>query len=289
MTLSRAFFMVVLFSGLSSPGVVDAKEGSEWRLSAQLATRINPIGLQFKPAIALRRGLFTSDSVLLDKAYVEMGLVGPMTPVSGFNHVYVEVVPIAPIRLQASAKRLQYFGNLGLLAELEDGSTNWSPETRKSFEDDGRGTSTRGTDAALLANLRLKVGRVLGSFTYDHHWISVQIPNSSNWYDPFFDLMFAQSDQVSILTGFVGYIASGDLDSDRFTLFAGKYESFTTERSGVTRQLASALAVWRPGWMAEDRLTLGAVLGYYLEDAYLEGQPMGAVFAAVSWDGALAE
>lgn len=290
--MSNTRIVLAALCVLCAPGaysLAQADTGAEWRLDTQFATRVNPTGVRVNPNLALRRGLFDSGHMLLKDAYIEVGTAAPFTPVSIFNQVYVEAVPIAPLLFRASATHLRYFGVLGVIKEFANGDTNWSPAVLDEAMDEGGGVSTTGTDAMLMAKLRLKFGKVLATASYEQHWISLEIPNSSNWYDPYNDLLFAQADQFTLTTGFAGYVASGDLSGEEFLLVGAKYEGFATERSDMQRQLANLLVVWRPGWRAQDKLTVGTVLGYYLEDPYREGEVLVAAFANVSWGGPLSE
>ena len=99
--------------GAEEPGAEEPASNAPeaaWFLQAALQARVNPLGLTLYSQGGYRVPLSSSDDLLLSGTELKMGLTTAIAPVFIWAGPYVEVTPLAFLKLHASAQRLFYFG-----------------------------------------------------------------------------------------------------------------------------------------------------------------------------------
>jgi hypothetical protein len=253
-----------------------------WRLELGIQSRLNPEGLSLAPRLGYRAVISDSNHLLLRGTYVEFGLDTPISPASFHPGVYVTVVPIAPIVLNATVRQLRYFGLFGNLGELEGPNPEWSDDARDTGITDGdHGT---GYQASVSATLRILLGRFVAMSKYTRTWIGADVDRGVSWYDPTEDLLYGRNDGLSMIDATVGGFVMGTATAKRFLLAAGHWKGQWTDKSEQHRQLAGGLLIWRPGWWAERKLTFVTLLATYAVDPYREGGVYYGGVVKLTWE-----
>ena len=282
--------MSVVLIVLSTSAVAGEAPASYSYATTQLGLRNNPTGLRRNNTAAWRKPLSGDDGVLWKTTYLELGGGLMMTPVSVFPSIHVEVVPIAPVVFRVQSTQVTYLGLLGHALTFTQDQVDaggqrggyWSPDAVAQRTADESGEWLTGFDHSVAATLQLKFGQVIAKASIEYHWVNLDLPaDDVRWYDSTLNLMMGARERVRITKGLLGYVARGSLDSERFVLIGTSYEDQLTQADDLTRQLLGVIAVWRPGWMPEQKLTMGLIGQYYMRDAadHRTGQVMTLAFA----------
>ena len=88
-------------------------QGNHLHVHSSFALRAIPIGTQLGVDGGYRMMLFDSESVLLKDTYLEAGVTTTTSPSNFWGGAYIEALPVAVLKLRASAQSLNYFGTLG--------------------------------------------------------------------------------------------------------------------------------------------------------------------------------
>lgn len=261
------------------------RRGGGWHAFTVFESRFNPIGPAFRMGALWKVPLFPdAENMLLRGAYVEAGLAGQLSPGSIHPGLLIKVVPILPLEFRFSAQHLRYFGLFGTLAEYDSIASDWSPKQRREAWDQDLGRHETGYKLTAQAVLKLKFGPVVGFADARHRWVGAwDVDPGGAWYESSSDLLIAREDQIQSINANAMYLLWGEPSDTEFLMVGGRWEGWRTIESGFERQIATAAAVWRPGWWAERSLTFGSLLGAYVDDPYRTGQPYVAIFAAVKW------
>ena len=278
---------------VSTPAIAEpAKPPAFAHGSSQFGLRLNPTGLRLNNTAGWRMPLSADQSLLWKTTYLEIGGGLIVTPVSLFPSVHVEWVPIAPLVFRAQSSQATYFGVLGHAltfdqAEVEASSSSgayWNPELVAERTAAESGSLTTGFDHMVSATLQLKFGRLLAKASFEHHWMTMNLPdNAARWYDSSTNLMMAADDSLSVTKALLAYVAMGSLAGPRFLLVGPSYEFAQTQGDELRRHLLGLLVAWRPGWLPKQGLTVGTIAQRYMVDAagHRDGELFVLAFAQV--------
>ena len=288
----RLNFLVVLsLVCVSFPvGATPEKPPAYAHGSSQFGLRFNPTGLRLNNTAGWRMPLSSDQSLLWKTTYLELGGGLIVTPVSLFPSVHVEWVPIAPLVFRAQSSQATYLGVLGHALTFDQAEVDassragayWNPQVVAERTAGESGSLTTGFDHMISATLQLKFGRVLAKASFEHHWMTMKLPDEAvRWYDSSTNLMMAADDRLSVTKALLAYVAMGSLAGPRFLLVGPSYEFQQTQGDDLRRHLLGFVAAWRPGWMPQQALTLGTVAQRYLVDAaaHRESQILVLAFA----------
>ena len=256
--------LVALLLLLTSPAVAGVRHASAFGI------RSNRLGVGILSDTGLRTPLFDSEHVLLKDTYVDVGIVSQLSPATLHPGVYVEVVPLAILKLRASAQRLQYFGYFGSLSEFPD--EEWAPAQLDAAEDDGRGQRTGGFLYDARANLRGKFWRIVFSFEgqASHFEVDAEAPV----YEPVFDLLLAPSDELYQGRALLGFMVLGQAQTPSSLMVAFLHQAFRTTETDLSRQIPGLAVVMQPSesFWSTGRPVLAVLGGIFAEDKYKQGE-----------------
>ena len=243
-----------------------------WFQRLGLGIRVNPLGISIESDTGYQIPFYDSDSLLLDGSHIDFGLAAAVSPAYAFLGPFIEVIPVAFLKLRVSFQPLFYFGTFGFIYELEGLEADWSPDRLSQIADDGLGSSTMGWRLDTIARLQLKAGPVVIMAESEYVWFSVDAEQP--YYEPFYDILMAPDEQVWLLTTVLGYVIGGELD-DGFVLLGARWQRQTTKETEIKRQLLTALCIWDipDAWWSWGDPKLAGIFGLYLEDPYVEHEP----------------
>ena len=97
-------------------------------------------------------------------------------------------------------------------------------------------------------------------------------------------MLYAKNDRLDAVEGTLGAFVIGGPKAHRFLLVGGRWQGQWSDKTQIHRQIGSALILWRPGWLADRKLTFASVNGVYLKDPYRQGGFYSGGFVSFSWD-----
>ena len=258
-----------------------------WRHKSLVGLRYNRLGLSWFSDTGYRVPLSKRRTVLLSNTYVEIGGHAKVSPASLHPGAYVEVVPIAPIRLRATVLQLRYFGTYTALFEFDEGAdADWSDSELDRIEDEGLARHGTGLEVQGIAQLRLKLGRVLALYESRLSYLRIDdVKPGHTGYETTYDVLLAPEDGVHVMYGTLAYILWGDTDRDMLVV-GTRYQRDATFETGIERQILSGALLYRPSksaWFLGAKPTFGFLGGGYLQDPYREGEPIFHTFAVLEW------
>ena len=280
--LAAAALLLVPTEGLAGP----SSEGA-WRHKSLLGMRYNRLGLSWFSDTGYRVPLSKKKTLLMKNTYVEVGGSAKVSPASLHPGVYAEVVPIAPIRLRATVQQLNFFGTFTALHEFADGKdADWSDDALDRIEDDRDVRGDTGLQVQGIAQLRLKVKKVLALYESRYSYVKMDsVAPGNTWYETTTDLLVEREDAIHIMYGTLAYILWGNTDRDMLVL-GTRYQRDTTSETEIERQILSGALLYRPSksaWFWGAKPTFGFLGGGYLQDPYREGEPIFHAFMVLEW------
>ena len=245
-----------------SAGVEEA-EDQRFHHSSSLQIRATPIGLSYFSNTSHRFSLWDSESPLLDGTYLGAGATTTLSPAFGWFGPYVEVLPVAVLRLRASLQVMSYYGNFGYLYVPEDGET-WDDDALERAWDDSLGQSATGWQAELEATPQLLVAGVV--FTAETSMRRIDMGTESAYYEPFLDLLFEPQDTVIITRPTVGYLLGSD-PARTHLLLGARYERAMVRNADITRETVGMVFSWRmpPSIVETGTPTLAGFGGLFMD------------------------
>jgi hypothetical protein len=239
--------------------------------TTKLQFRVNPLGVLLVSDTGYRVVLFHADSLLLQGTQLDVGVTSRLSPVFALGGPYVEVTPVAFLKLRAEVTPGGYFGILGYLHEFASRNDDWSPDRIDQIQRDDLGHSASGWRALVGGTLQLLVERVAALFenSYTWYWMDVQRP----YYEGFESLLLEPSDAVWTMAGTLGYVFGADPD-EWYLLVAARYDRQQTRDTDFTRQALGGLLLWKipEAWWSWGKPEVAALLETYVEDPYITGE-----------------
>ncbi|RDV39729.1 hypothetical protein DV096_03950 [Bradymonadaceae bacterium TMQ3] len=219
-----------------------AAEVGGFHVQSSLAIRPFPIGLALRTQGGFKKGLFESDSPLLSGTYIDGGISTSLSPAAFWAGPYLELLPVAVLKLKVSANFMTYFGTWGYLYVPGDAAQDWSLDALSASADQGLGQSTTGMMVEAEATPQMKVGRVVFQAPTTFGWMKMDVAN--NYYEPIYDLFFAPEDTYWVTRPTLGYLF-GENPAESFVLLGARWEHTSIANSGVVRDTVGLLFNWK--------------------------------------------
>lgn len=213
-----------------------------FHLLSALSIRPYPIGLSWRTQAGYKRGLFESDSILLNNTFVDAGVSTALSPASFWVGPYLEILPLAVLNLRVTAQFLRYFGNFGFLYVPAGGEQDWSLDALDTSAEQGLGQSTTGLLVEAQATPQMRVGRVVVQAQTTFGWMQMDVEDQ--YYEPFYDLFFAPTDTFWVTRPTVGYLLGRDL-SKGYLLLGARWEHVSIANSRTSRDTVGMLFNWK--------------------------------------------
>lgn len=255
----------LLALGLSSvffTSPASAQEGL--RHESVLSLRATPIGVNLISDTAYRLELPRTSSPLFQGTYLDAGVSTAVSPAYVWVGPYVEALPIAALRLRASAQYMQYFGLFGFLYVPEGEAKDWSLDRLAESADRNLGTSGSGMIYEARITPQIRVGNVIAFVENRLTWLTMDV--ESDYYEPFFDLLLAPQEFYWVTRPTVGYLL-GSNPSHTYLLLALRWERSVATKTETTRDTAGLVYVWKipSTWMSWGEPTLSGFGGTFID------------------------
>jgi hypothetical protein len=256
-----AIFLIVL-AGLLFTSTAFAQQGI--RHESAFGVRATPIGLNILSDTAYRLELPRGESVLLQGTYLDAGVTTGISPAFVWVGPYVEALPVAVLRLRFSAQYMQYFGNFGYLYVPEGETKDWSLDRLAESADLDLGTASSGMMYEGRITPQIRAGKIVAFVENRLTWMTMDV--ESDYYEPFFDMLFAPSEFYWVTRPTVGYLL-GSNPSHSYLLLALRWERMVATKADVTRDTAGLVYVWKipTTWMSWGEPTLSGFGGVFLK------------------------
>jgi len=263
----RAPFAIALLLGVGLAFPASAA----LRHTSALGVRNDRLGLGIFSDTAWRWRLFESEHLLLRDTTLDVGVVSQLSPATLHPGVFVEVVPLAVLKLRASVQRLQYFGWFGGLSSYPDG--DWSQARLNESSREHGGTRTGGYLYDARATLRGKIGRIVLSLEGQRSVFDFEAPGPVH--EPVSDLLVGAGDALTQVRATLGFVVYGEVQRPGSLMVAGLHQYFRTDETEVVRHLPGLAVVAKPptDWWSTGDPTLAVLGGVFAVDPYREGSP----------------
>lgn len=239
-------------------------------LQTALGLRYQPIGLRLDVIGGYRVDLFDSESILLKDAYVEGGVWTDISPSNFWVGPYVELLPVAVLKLWASVQSLSYYGTFGYLYEPEDpANPDWDLDTLSNFEI-GDGTPAHGWMVDVRATPQAKVGNVVIQAETQLAYVDMDI--DQNYYESSFDFVLEPEDTFWVTRPTLGWVFVGE---DQWLLTGFRWEHGESVGTEITRDMAALLGLWKLPWkVVGGDAKLALVAGFWVNHPNREEEPL---------------
>lgn len=276
--LASCLLASLAFTGSAAAEETPEKSGNHVHVHSGFALRAIPIGTQLKLDAGYHLKLFDSESLLLKDTYFEAGATTTTSPSNFWGGAYIEAVPVAVLKLRASAQSLHYFGTYGYLDFPEDpNDPDWSLDAIGG--DFAEGNAASGVLLEGQAQLQAKVGNVVAMVPFIYRWIDMDVEQA--YYESSFDFLLEPTDQMWIAQPTLGYVFAMD---DSWLLTGLRWEHAETIEQGLSRDLATLLGLWKlPGALAGGEMKLVGLGGYWFDHPNREGTVYLATQFTVDW------
>lgn len=228
---------VALVLALISPDVAaqelesdgdEAKRGLHHASTLQI--RVHPPGLKYRADTAYRIPLRESDNILFDGRYFDTGITAELSPTFIWSGPYIELLPIAVLRLRAAVYFKDYFGTFGHLHVSE--SADGSREALSRTTEQDLAQRSRGWRVELQARPQILVDRIAAVVETSVHRMTLDVEHP--YYEPSFGLIFEPKEVIFDINPTIGYIF-GSSPSERYTLLGLRWEHSVARRSDWTQ------------------------------------------------------
>lgn len=263
----RWWCMVVACCVVCAAQTVQAEEddGGEagFHHDSTVQIRATPIGLSFLSNTGHRFSLWDSDNDLLDGTYFEAGATATLSPAFAWKGPYVEILPVAVLRLRASLQAMSYYGTFGYLYVPEDGHS-WDDDALDDAWSDSLGESATGWKAELEATPQMLIGRVV--MTAETSVRRIDMGTEGAYYEPFFDLLMEPQDTLFITRPTVGYLL-GEEPARTHLLLGARWERAMVRNADYTRDTLGAVFSWQvpPSLMETGTPTVSGFGGVFMD------------------------
>ena len=209
-----------------------------------LAIRATPIGLSLFSDTGYKVSLWDDpESDLFSNTKLEGGVTTALSPAFGWVGPYVEFMPVAALRLRLAAQFMGYFGNFGFLYVPEgEGELDWSSAALDRAEEEGLGVSSTGYMIHAQATPQMRFGRIVVTAETNFQWIRMGV--DSDYYEPYYDLLFAPQEFMWITRPTLGYLFGAEL-SEGYVLVGARWERAATSQTELVRDTVGMVFNWK--------------------------------------------
>jgi hypothetical protein len=240
--------------------------------------------------------LWDRDDVLFKTAHFDAGLADEWTPV--YNHVggYLELEPIAVLKLRVDAYQMTYYrvpidasyGYLYYPAGESDPRRLPYSESARQKRDQLPATTTTGWRVKGNAELRLMVDRVALLQSVDVNRLTVKprgTPNEDYWYEPFSDSIHRTTDVDVTYFALLLYQLRSPATEGQNLMIGPTYKHLWVRGTGFNNDRLGVTILFEPKqdvlFLKEPRLA--CLVLWYLNDPNLKG-PLPFVALALSFN-----
>lgn len=228
--------------GVEALVVEEESQGFEFLHRSALQIRATPLGLSLFSDTGFALSLWDNpESALLSNTKLEFGAATSLSPAFGWAGPYVEFVPLAVLRLRVAAQFMGYLGNFGYLYVPDDGN-DWSLDALDQSADQGLGEASTGYLIQGLIQPQIRVGRIVVMAETHFYWISMDVPG--NYYEPYFDMLFAPDEFYFFTRPTLGYLIGSDL-SEGYVLLGARWERAATSNTELVRDTVGVVVNWK--------------------------------------------
>lgn len=220
--------------------------GSKLHHESRLQIRATPVGASLMSDTAWRMELWPDkQGDLFDGTHLDLGVGTAASPAYLWGGPYIEILPIAALNLRTSVQLMRYWGTFGYLylptEDPEAQQGQWDDEVLDRAWDEGLGEAALGWKWHLQATPQMMVGRVVA--TAETSFRRISMPVDDPYYEPYFDLLLAPTEQLWKFRPTVGYLFGEDLE--RSHLLVGlRWERVVAARQQISRDTVGVVWNW---------------------------------------------
>ncbi|MBA2660729.1 MAG: hypothetical protein H0U74_00415 [Bradymonadaceae bacterium] len=239
--IRRIPYLVGLAAAFCALGLAPAPADAQIKHESTLGIRATPVGLNVISDTGYRIGLFDSENPLLKNTYIDSGLTTGISPAYLWAGPYLEILPAAVLKLRVSAQYVNYFGILGYLYKPE-ADQDWGLDKLAEGATNNSGVSGTGWMFEGRVTPQIKIGNVVA--LAETRFTKLTMDIDANYYEPYFDLLFAPDEFFWITRPTVGYVL-GSNPSNSYLLLALRWERAVATTTEVVRDTAGLVYVWK--------------------------------------------
>lgn len=239
---------------------------------SNLLWRVNPGGLALVTETGYRLFLYDSDHLLLSSARLDMGLDGRVSPANVSGGPYVEIVPLAFLRLRLTLRPNYYWGAFGSLFVVDDVDSDWSPDAQRDVRDAGEGVADGGLMLTFDGVLQGKVGPIV--FLHDQHYWQYWMGLDSPYLEGRYYLLMEPNDAIWWMATTVGYTIGRD-PTEWFLIIGARHDMMRTRVHRYQRHLLGGAMLWKipTSWVSWGNPMLAMLVEVYVDDPWRRGEP----------------
>jgi hypothetical protein len=155
---------IVAGCGLMSPKAayaVDPPAKHRIYYNANVAARINPLGLFLFGDLMIAERLFRSRDVLLSQNHFSVGLSPQLSPAFSKLGLKAELQPLTIFKMWINYDVGAWFGNFGFLQSFDSPNSDWSDRGHDALEDAGVDSmSSMGRSMTVGSQFQMKLGNL---------------------------------------------------------------------------------------------------------------------------------
>ncbi len=202
-----------------------------------IAPRLNPLGLEDRFFLGYEYRLYNTRGKLKDGSHIGLAFSPFASPAMTRLGGTLTIMPLAILRLQASAGWLQHFGTLQFLQSYDSPGADFSTSSLRANEKDRYAAG--GVQAQLSALLQLKAGPIAirsdTSFYYTNFFNLTK--GDDVWYDIRLDLLSANKGWTAVNDSDILYLSKFGLTAGvRATASRAFYPDFVYDTTDVDDQ-----------------------------------------------------
>ncbi|AWV88372.1 hypothetical protein [Bradymonas sediminis] len=242
--------------------------------------RAIPLGAKLDLNAGYRLGLSDSDSVLLKDTYIEAGVTTISSPSSFWGGAYIEALPVAVLKLRATAQSMTHFGTFGYLhLPTDPDQSDWSLDALD--KPISSGTPGQGYVLEGAATLQAKFGNFVAMVPAKYSYVSMDVDRA--YYETNFDFLLEPTDQVWQIEPTLGYVFVMK-EHDSWVLTGFRWQHAETVKSALSRDMPTLLGMWKlPGKPTGAEMKLVGLGGYWLNHTNREDTLYFAAQLAADW------
>jgi hypothetical protein len=143
------------------------------------------------------------------------------------------------------------------------------------------GHAASGYMLKATATLQAKLANVVAMVPFQFSYVNMDVDQV--YYETSIDFLLAPTDQVWKVQPTVGYVFSMK-EYDTWVMAALRWEHAETIETGLSRDLATAMGLWKlPGTLSSGEMKLVGLGGVWAKHPNREGEPYVAALFSVDW------
>lgn len=197
---------------------------------SKLQIRVEPPGLNYTTQTAFRLPLRDGSNILFEDRYLDLGVSTDLSPTFLWGGPYVEILPVAVLKLRATAQFKGYFGTFGHLHVTEEG--DGSQQARRNTRENDLTQTGRGFRVELQATPQILIKQI--AFLAESSIHRMIHSSDHPYYEPYFGLIFEPTELVIETNPTLGYLF-GSRPETGYLFLGARWERTMARRSGHTQ------------------------------------------------------